>query len=117
MEQQSRAQDPHILKALCRAWAWRRKLQAGEATTIHDIAAAEKVTGRFVSRIMRLACLSPDLLERLLVRREPPAVTVNDLIDVTYRWRAEQMRSVFENSSCTPIAHNEHNAGRLPERR
>jgi len=31
---QSRSQDPHILKALGRAWAWRRRLEAGEVATL-----------------------------------------------------------------------------------
>jgi hypothetical protein len=73
---QVRAQDPHILKALGRAWAWRRKLESGEAATVGDIAKAEKVTDRFVSRTMRLAYLSPDVLERLVVWREPPAISL-----------------------------------------
>jgi hypothetical protein len=38
------AQDPHILKALGRAWSWRRKLESGEFATIQDIARAEKVS-------------------------------------------------------------------------
>jgi hypothetical protein len=58
-EQQTRAQAPHILKALGRAWAWRRKLEKGEMATVSDIAKSEKVTDRFVSRTMRLA-LSQD---------------------------------------------------------
>jgi hypothetical protein len=44
---------------------------------------------------MRLAYLSPEVLERLLVRREPPAVTVNDLMAVTYLPWAAQLKSVF----------------------
>ena len=94
-ERQWRVQDPHILKALGRAWAWRRKLERGEMATVGDIAKAEKVTDRFVSRTMRLAYLSPDVLERLLVRREPPAVTVNDLIGVTYLPWEKQPKRVF----------------------
>lgn len=81
---QTRAQDPHILKALGRAWAWRRKLESGEMTTVGDIAKAENVTDRFVSRTMRLAYLSPEVLERLVVRQEPSAISVAELIDVTY---------------------------------
>ena len=92
---QSRSQDPHILRALGRAWAWRRRLETGEAATIHDIAAAEKVTDRFVSRMMRLAYLSPDVLERLVISRDPPSVSVNELIDATYMPWAEQMVRVF----------------------
>jgi hypothetical protein len=94
---QSRSQDPHILRALGRAWAWRRRLESGEATTIHDIAKAEKVTDRFVSRIMRLAYLSPDVLERLVISRDPPAVSVNDLIGITYlSWDVQAGRAFSE---------------------
>ncbi len=89
-DQQVRAQAPHILKALGRAWAWRRKLESGELATVSDLANAEKVTDRFVSRTMRLAYLSPDVLERLVISRDPPSVSVNALIESTYEPWAEQ---------------------------
>jgi hypothetical protein len=41
----SRAQDPHVLRAVARAWSWRRQLETGTASTIQDIAAAEKSPG------------------------------------------------------------------------
>lgn len=89
-DQQVRAQDPHILKALGRAWAWRRKLENGEMATVGDIAKAEKVTDRFVSRTMRLAYLSPDVLERLVVGEEPPSISWNNLVKATYvPWEAQ----------------------------
>ena len=92
---QGRAQDPHILKALGRAWAWRRKLESGEMATVGDIAKAEKVTDRFVSRTMRLAYLSPEVLERLVVNREPPAVSWNDLVGATYLpWTRQIMHTI-----------------------
>ena len=94
---QARVQDPHILRALGRAWSWRRKLETGEASTIQDIAKAEKVSDRFIGPMMRLAYLSPDVLERLLVSREPPSVTIVQMIDATYLPWAEQMGRVFDN--------------------
>ena len=96
LKAESRGQDPHILKALGRAWAWRRRLETGEAATAGDIARVEKVTDRFVSSTMRLAYLSPDVLERLVLRREPPAISLVELIDTTYlRWVRQPAR-VFE---------------------
>lgn len=77
-------QDLHILKVLGRAWAWRRRRETGEAATTHDIAKAEGFTDRFVSRVIRLAYLSPDMLERLEITRDPPLVSVNELIEATY---------------------------------
>ena len=79
---QSRIQDPHILKALGRAWSWRRKLESGEATTIHDIAKAENVTDRFVSRMMRLAYLPPDVLQKLVIWHEPCAASIKKLMEL-----------------------------------
>ena len=93
---QTGSQDPHILRALGRAWAWRRRLESGEATTLQDIARVEKVTDRYVSRILRLAYLSPDVLERLLLWRAPRSVSVIDLIKVSYLPWAEQIGRVFE---------------------
>src|SRR5690606_10076892 len=92
---EARAQDAHVLRAIARAWNWRRKLERGEASTIADIAAAEKVTDRFVSRMMRLAYLAPDVLEKLVIYRIPPALSLNDLMAVAERPWAEQMEAVF----------------------
>ena len=97
-DQQVRAQDPHILKALGRAWAWRRRLESGEVATAGDLAKLEGVTERFVSRTMRLAFLSPDSLEHLLLMRQPPAVSWYDLVSVTTTPWARQMDRVFAPS-------------------
>ncbi|MCO5146332.1 MAG: hypothetical protein M9895_09165 [Aquamicrobium sp.] len=98
----ARTQDAHVLRAIARAWNWRRRIERGEASTIADIATAEKVTDRFVSRMMRLAYLSPEVLEKLLVHRIPPALALNDLIAVADLPWAEQMGPVFAISR--PIA-------------
>ena len=97
--QEERVQDHHILKALGRAWAWRRRLESGAATTVHDIAKSEKVTDRFISRTMRLAYLSPEVLERLAVKQEPPAISVAALIDATYLPWVQQAAAVFRSGA------------------
>ena len=95
---EGRNQDPHVLRAIARAWSWRRQLETGAASTILDIAAAEKVSDRFVSRMMRLAYLSPEVLEYLVIRRVPSALSLYDLADVAARPWAEQMGIVFDRS-------------------
>ena len=90
-----RSQDAHVLRAIARAWNWRRQLETGTASTIQDIAAAEKVSDRFVSRMMRLAYLSPEVLEYLVIRRMPPALSLNDLVAVADRPWAEQLQRAF----------------------
>ena len=90
-----RAQDPHVLRAIARAWSWRRQLESGAVSTIQDIAVAEKVSDRFVGRMIRLAYLSPSVLETLVITCKPPALSLNDLMAVAELPWAEQMNSVF----------------------
>ena len=66
-----RGQDPHVLRAIGLAWGWRKRIERGEITTRADLAAKECFSDRYVSRIIRLAWLSPQVLERLVLRRDP----------------------------------------------
>ena len=95
-QRNGQAQDPHVLRAIARAWSWRRQLETGAASTIQDIAAAEKLSDRFVSRMMRLAFLSPEVLEQLVIRRVPPALSIVDLMAVAELPWSEQANRVFE---------------------
>jgi hypothetical protein len=87
--------DPHVLRAIARAWSWRRKLEAGEASTILDLAQGEEVSDRYISRMIRLAYLAPSVLERLVVERCPPGVSIKDLAAATDLPWTEQERAVF----------------------
>jgi hypothetical protein len=71
--------DPHVLKAIAKAWSWRRKLESGAAATIRDIAEAEGISDRYVGRMLRLAYVAPAVLDKLLVSRVPPTVSIKDM--------------------------------------
>jgi hypothetical protein len=92
-----RTQDPHVLRAIACAWGWRRRIEIRQVATIRDIAAVEKVSERFVSRTMRLAYLSPIVLERLVAHRRPCSLSIKDLIATAERPWCEQEALVFEN--------------------
>lgn len=89
--------DPRTLRAIARAWDWRRRLERGEAATLSDIAQAEQVTLPFVSCYIRLAYLSPVVLERLLIHRHPCALPLDKLSASALAPWAEQVGMVFEN--------------------
>jgi len=102
LDAEDRQQDPHILRTLARAWKWRRKLETREANTVSDLAAAENLSDRFVSRQIRIAYLAPAVIERMMVKQEIPAVRIIDLIDaVSLPW-AEQEAAVFGVSKFRP---------------
>lgn len=50
-------------------------MEAGEFNTVTDLAKAVGLAERHVSRQLRLACLAPGVLKRLVYKREVPAVT------------------------------------------
>ena len=59
--------DGTLVKAVARAWRWQRQLDAGVYVSLSDIAAAEKLSPSYVSRIARLALLAPDIVEAIVV--------------------------------------------------
>ena len=95
-------QDPHILRAIGRAWAWRRRMEAGEFGTVRDLAIAVNLAERHVSRQLRLAYLAPEVLKRLVFRREVSAVTVMQLSDCAGLPWADQAGVVFGQTLAPP---------------
>lgn len=84
-----------VLRAIARAWDWRRRLEAGEFTTLQDIADAENVTLPFVSRFIRLAYLAPIALERIVADRETIAASLDRLARVALERWIEQPAQIF----------------------
>ena len=92
------AQDPHILRAIGRAWAWRRRMEAGEFGTVRDLAIAVNLAERHVSRQLRLAYLAPEVLKRLVYKRDALAVTEINLSNCAALPWAEQAKMVFDEA-------------------
>ncbi|EEX11037.1 putative phage-related protein [Ruegeria lacuscaerulensis ITI-1157] len=88
-------QDPRLRRAIGRAWRWRKMLEAGEVATLADLATEQGLSDRYVSRLLRLAWLAPEVLERLVVCREPCAITIYDLCLIASLPWEEQVETVF----------------------
>uniref|UniRef100_UPI000361EA38 hypothetical protein n=1 Tax=Porphyrobacter sp. AAP82 TaxID=1248917 RepID=UPI000361EA38 len=73
----------------------RHKLDSGQVATIQDIAAAEDVTPVYVGRVLKLAYLAPTVLERLLIERRAPAVSIKHLTTVADKPWEDQERIAF----------------------
>jgi len=61
--------DGTLVKALARAWRWQRMLDEGLYTSVSEIGDAENISKSYVSRILRLALLAPDIVEAILAGR------------------------------------------------
>jgi hypothetical protein len=58
--------DSTLIKALARAWRWQRTLDNGVYATISEISETEGINKSYVSRILRLALLAPEVVEDML---------------------------------------------------
>jgi hypothetical protein len=68
--------DPALVKALARAFRWKRMLQDRRYGSVSEISAAEKLNVSYVSRLLRLTLLAPEIVEAILDGRQAPEVTM-----------------------------------------
>jgi hypothetical protein len=83
--------DGTLIKALARAWRWQRMLDDGIYTTVSDIGDAENISKSYVSRILRLALLAPDIVEVILDGRAHSDVVLEKLEEaLPAEWKAQR---------------------------
>jgi hypothetical protein len=92
--------DGTLVKALARGWRWQRMLDEGIYTSISEIGDAENISKSYVSRILRLALLAPDIVEAILVGRTDQALMLEKLERLLPASWVEQCRGVGANCSC-----------------
>ena len=73
--------DPALLKALARAFRWKRMLDEGVYASVSDIARAEKLDRTYVGDVLRLTLLAPDIVEAIFYGRAGHAVTLPRLFE------------------------------------
>lgn len=55
--------------ALARAWRWQRMLDEGDYANVSEIGQTESISKSYVSRILRLALLAPDIVDAIVSGR------------------------------------------------
>ena len=86
--------DGTLVKALARAFRWKRMLESGEFTTIAELAKHETIAPSYMTRILRLTLLAPDIVEAILDGRQGPKATLARLLGpLQPDWR-EQMQHI-----------------------
>ena len=68
-----------LVFAIARAHIWMDLLESGEAKKIGEIARANKVDGSYVSRILNLSLLVPEIIEAILDGNEPLGLSLANL--------------------------------------
>jgi len=94
----NRSPDYTLIKAVARAYRWRQILETGDMGTIAELAEREKIAPSYLTRIMRLTLLAPDIIEAIL-DGNPPSVGLTDLLDpMTPVWAEQRLALGYDSS-------------------
>lgn len=84
--------DSALLKALARGFRWKKMLEEGDYQTLEEIANAENINPSYVSRLLRLTLLAPEIVEAILAGHQPPGLTMARAMQpFSYAW-SRQLR-------------------------
>ena len=72
--------DGTLDKTIARAFRWQKMLETGQYARIKEIAKAEKINPSYVSRVLRLTLLAPDLVEALMGGCQRSTMSLRDLM-------------------------------------
>ena len=82
--------DNAMVKALARAFRWQQMLDDGICGTIEDLAKREKVNRGYMSRVLRLTLLAPEIIEAILDGRQPQGMRLEGLIEgFPLEWKSQ----------------------------
>ena len=93
--------DPSLIRLLLRAFAIQDRLAQHPDLTLQQIACADGVSASYVTRLLRLGCLAPDIVAAIIDGRQPPELTANRLMRDTrlpLTWPAQRARLGFAPS-------------------
>lgn len=68
--------DSTLLKALARGFRWQKMLREGDYQTLEEIADAENINPSYISRVLRMTLLAPEIVEAILQGRQPAGLTM-----------------------------------------
>jgi hypothetical protein len=85
--------DSALLKALSRGFRWRKLLETGDYATIEEIAEAESINPSYVSRVLRMTLLAPEIVEAILAGKQPEGLTMAKAMQpFPVEWRRQSFR-------------------------
>jgi len=78
---QHRHVDNTLIKGLARAFRWKKQLDTGKFATLGDLAASEKISPSYLTRILRLTLLAPEFIDAILDGQLGPETTLATLME------------------------------------
>lgn len=73
--------DTTLIKALARAFRWKRLLESGEFNTLAELAQREGIAPSYLTRVLRLTLLAPNIVEAILDGRQGTGVPLARVLE------------------------------------
>lgn len=73
--------DNTLVKALARAFRWKRMLESGEFATIAELADREGIAPSYMTRVLRLTLLAPDIVESIIEGEQDQEITLAIMLE------------------------------------
>jgi hypothetical protein len=83
--------DNAMVKAVARAFWWRTMLDNRVHATLEDLARAKSVNATYLSRVLRLALLAPEIVKAILDRRQSAELQLDDLLRGFPLWDSQSL--------------------------
>jgi hypothetical protein len=81
-----------LVLALARAWRWQEMLDSGEVGSVDELAQQLHLGPTYVARTLRLTALAPNLVEAILVGKEPNGLSLRQLAaDLPVDWTEQEL--------------------------
>jgi hypothetical protein len=86
-----------VIQALARAFSWAQILETGQVKSIGELARNLKVDGSYVTRILKLTTLAPEILEAIINGEEPEGLSLARLTrSFPEEWSEQRILFGFE---------------------
>jgi DNA invertase Pin-like site-specific DNA recombinase len=97
-EGMSNTTDTVLLKALYKAHAWQKALMQ-DNMTMQQLSQKEKISRRYMAKMIRLTALAPDIIEAIYQGTQPESLTLTRLLNCQIPVLWSEQRKVF-NINC-----------------
>jgi hypothetical protein len=96
----ARRTDSTLVKALARAFRWKRMLESGEFVSISELAEREGIAFTYMARLMRLSLLAPEIVDAIMDGRQLESVTLANMMDpFPLDWKEQRIRFLRPGTS------------------
>jgi hypothetical protein len=72
--------DEVMVKALARAWMWQKALDSGKFNSIEELAEKSNINPSYISRVLRLNLLAPDIKQAILDGTQPRTFNLQGML-------------------------------------